>query len=184
MPLIKPRPSTKTRKAYEDGLTEMIQLGRAPADLPPGVDPQRLYSLDLHDVVDGTGIAGAKPVVWQFLVGTAAGPAVACEVGNPPAGKAPRLTSLLRGAPVTQAIQATQDVARLPQVKNHKYQLRRLHIGGFLGAFWLKSLQGGTDLIVPFHAVAEELKPMHAYTVDEFLTVVRPLALKRLKKAV
>jgi hypothetical protein len=92
------------------------------------------------------------------------------------------MTSVARAPLATQAIRLTLLVERLPQVQRHNYELRRLRIPALsIGAFWLKSLEGGPDLAVPYDAIARKLKRMRAYSMLEFLSVLRPLAEKRLK---
>ena len=182
MALIKPAPSRETRRAFREGLAEMIQLGRAPRDLATTVDPQQIYILGVSEIAKGAGIDHARPMVWEFLVGSAAGPAVAVNVAHPPPGTPPRMTSLTRGPIPAEALQATQDVERLPQVRARDYELRRLRISGLsIGAFWLRARTGGADLAVPYHAIQHQLERMRAYPMHEFLRVVRRLAVQRLK---
>jgi hypothetical protein len=181
MPLKKPQPSAATRKAFHRGLAEMMELGRAPKDLPASGLPQRIYVLSLRAIAKGRGVERARPMVWEFLVG---GPkrAVLIAIGDPPGKKPPRMTSLTRGRVASAALQATRQVETLSPVRRHKYELRRLRISALsIGAFWLKSLEKGQpDLAVPYHAIHEKLKRMQAYTMEEFLSVIKPVAEKRL----
>jgi len=182
MALTKPIPSARMRKAFRDGLAEMIRLGRAPKGLPRENYPQQIYSLGLEDIVKGIGVRAAKPVVWEFLVGDSSGPAIAVYVGQPPRGTPPKMTSVTRGPMTGEALKATHAVEALPQLRVRNYELRRLRISGLsIGAFWLKSEDGGGDLAVPYHAVVDKLVRMRAYPMEEFLSIVRPLAAKRLK---
>jgi hypothetical protein len=182
MPLKKPQPSSATKKAFQDGLAEMIQLGRAPESLPKVGFPQRTYALSLDDIVKGRGVERAKPVMWEFQVGRDSGPIVIVCIGDPPPKKPPRMTSLTREPGAGEAAKARQQVERLPQVREHSYELRRLRIAALsLGAFWLKSLKKGeSDLAVPYQALYEKLKSMHAYPMEEYMSVVLPIAKKRL----
>ena len=121
-------------------------------------------------------------MVWEFLIGSVSGPAVAISVAHPPPGQPPRMTSVTRGSDPAEGLEATRQIEKLPQVQAQNYELRRLWIAGLsLGAFWLRSLERGPDLAVPFHTLDQELERMRAYPMDEFLAVVRPLAEKRLK---
>ncbi len=182
MALKKPVPPPATRKAFQAGLAEMIRLGRAPKGLPSEDFPQQIYALGLRNIIRGPNLRGASHVAWEFIVGTPSGPAVSVYVGHPPKGVPPKMTSLARDPIATEALQATRAVERLPETRSHDYELRRLRIPGLsVGAFWLKSLEGGPDLVVPYHAVAHKLKTMRAYSMDEFMSIVRPLAEKRLK---
>ena len=182
MALIVQTPPRATRKAFQDGLAELIRYGRAPKDLPKQDVPQQIYILTLRELVEGKGLGEPKPMVWEFLVGRVSGPAVGVCVGHPPPGQPPRVTSITRGSDPAEALEATRQVEKLPQVQAKNYELRRLRIAGLsLGAFWLRSMDGGADLAVPYHTIAHELERMRAYPMSEFLAVVRPLAEKRLK---
>lgn len=182
MAITKPLPSPAVRKAFRKGLDEMVQAGRAPSDVDRTVDPQQIYVLAVSDIADGGGIAKARPAVWEFLVGRAAGPAVAVCIAHPPKGQPPRMTSLTRGAIPAEALEATHQVERLPQVQTGDYELRRLRISGLsIGAFWLKARTGGRDLAVPYHTIHHELRRMRAYPMSEFMAVIRPLARERVQ---
>ena len=182
MPLRKPQPSRATKKAFQDGLAEMIRLGRAPKDLPNKGFPLRTYVLGLRSIVKGKGVDRAKPILWDFLVGSGSGPAVLVAVADPPGKKLPTMTSLTRGPAAAEVVQATQQVEKLPPIRRHRYELRRLRISALsIHAFWLKSLEKGeTDLAVPHQAIREQLKRMRPYPMEQFLSVVRLLAEKRL----
>jgi hypothetical protein len=179
MALINQTPPAKTRRAFKKGLAEMIELGRAPTDLPRGDYPQQIYALGLDDIVVRKNLEDVKPVAWEFLMGRATGPAIAVAVRHPHTGQEPKVTSLMRGPLIAQAIQATHMVQKLRQVQRRNYELRRLRIPALsIGAFWLKSLDGGDDFVVPYQTVADELEPRTAYPMDEFLTIIRPMARK------
>src|SRR5258708_35841816 len=182
MPLVKPNPSPDTWNAYRNGLAELQALDRVPTGLPAGEDPQQIYVLDLKDIVKGAGPEDAKPVVWQFLRGDTSGPAVAADVGNPHPGEQPRLTSLARGPLINKSIEATREVEKLAAVRANNYELRRLSIPGLsIRAFWLKSLDGGADLAVPYHTFTRELDDMVPYPMPEFTSIIKRLAAKHLK---
>jgi hypothetical protein len=185
MPLVRPDPpSAETWEAYRRGMDELRELNRVPAGLLPGEDPQQIYILDAKDVVKGVGPGESIPVYWQFLVGASSGPVVACDVPQPPPGTTPRMTSLSRGPLNNKLIQATQTLQNLAEVREHNYELRRLKIGGLaLWTFWLKSLAGGADLVVPYHSQYRGVTEMQVYTMEEFLAIVVTMAKKHLKKA-
>jgi hypothetical protein len=182
MPLVKPDPSPETWDAYRRGLAELETIDRVPPGLPAGEEPQRIYVLGLQDIVKGAGANDAKPAVWQFLRGLTSGPAVAADVGEPKPGEQPRMSSLSRGPLINRSIESTRQVERLPVVQASNYELRRLSISGLsIRVFWLKSLEGGADLAVPYHTEVRELKIMEPYFMDEFISIVKSLAEKRLK---
>ena len=182
MALIAQIPPRATRKACREGLAEMIRYHRVPKDLAKEDSPQQIYILSLREIAQGKGMGDPKPMVWEFLIGAVSGPVVAICVAHPAAGQPPRMTSVMRGSDPAVALEATRQVEKLPQVQAHNYELRRLWIAGLsLGAFWLRSLERGPDLAVPYHTLDHELERMRAYPIDEFLAVIRPLAEKRLK---
>src|SRR5579863_1570160 len=181
MALKKPQPPPATRKAFRDGLAEMIVLGRAPKTLPAKAIPQRIYVLSPKSLLKGTGLDRAKPMLWEFLVGGGSQPAVIVNIGDPSGKKKPRMTSLTRDPMATEALEASRQVEALPRARRHRYELRRLRIGALsIGAFWLKSLETGRpDLAVPYHTIHKKLKRMHAYSMDEFLSVARTIVEQR-----
>lgn len=182
MALLKPVPSRATRKAFQAGMAELIEFGRVPRDRPTEDYPQQIYTLSLPELADGADVGTAKPVMWQFLMSSASGVALAADVAHPPKGKRPRLTSVMQGPAVAKAIKAIEHVERLPQVQARDYELRRLFIAGLsIRAFWLKSVKGDRDLVVPFHAAAKEFQRMKTYPKGKFMTIVRRLAKARLK---
>lgn len=182
MALINQEPPAETRKAFKKGLATMIKLGRAPTDLPPGNYPQQIYTLGIDDIVVRKNLRDASPVAWEFLMGKASGPAIAVCVGHPRRGQPPKMTSLRIGREIAKAIQATHMVEKLPQVQDRDYELRRLRIPALsIGAFWLKSLDDGDDLAVPYHAIVNEFERTRAYPMEEYMTIVRELAKKQKK---
>ena len=182
MALKKPQPSLATRKAFRDGLTEMIVLGRAPKTMPAKAIPQRIYVLSLKSLLKDTGMKRAKPMLWEFLVGGGSQPALIVNIGDPSKKKNPRMTSLTRDPVASEALEASRRVEALPHVRRHRYELRRLRIGALpIRAFWLKSLEKGQpDLAVPYNAIHKKLKRMHAYPMDKFLSVARGIVEQRL----
>jgi hypothetical protein len=182
MALMKPRPSAATSEAFQIGLAELVKLGRAPRDLAPEGYAQEVFVLSLNQVAKGADLDEAKSVSWQLLLDSASGMPVAVSIGHPPAGKRPRVTSLARGPLVAKNLEFTAEVESLPEVQRHDYELRRLFIAGLsIRAFWLKSLDGADDLLVPHDAVHEEFKRMQPYPAEKVLSVIRGLAKKRLK---
>lgn len=179
--LKKSPPSRAILKAFQEGLEEMVELGRAPEGLSTKADAQQIFTLSLPAIVDGKGLKEAQPVAWDFLMGGGSTPTFLVAV-SAARGSTPRMTSLTREPMAAQAAEATSHVENLPHVRKHRYDLRRLRIPALsLGAFWLKSLERGVpDLAVPYHAIHNKLKSMQACPMDEFLAVVRPIAQKRL----
>ena|SRR5947208_1003959 len=166
MSLIKPPPEPKYWQAYLRGRTDMIEIDRAPTGLPES-PPLRLYIVDLKDIAAGKGIDAIRPGAWRFFLGSFEGPAVCITVGESDDGGPPRMTSMTHGHFVQKSFQEVAEVEALPEAKARDYELRLLKIPGVLGAFWLKSTTDESyqsDLLVPYHILARELKRMKAYT--------------------
>jgi hypothetical protein len=170
-------------RAYQDGLMEMIELDRSPTGLPEGL-PQPIYVLHLSDIAGGKGLSAATHNAWRFYRGSAAGPAIAIEVGKTvrgrqPRGFQPRMTSLSDGHGVQVTFQQVSHIEHFPPVRVADYELRRLKIPGALTAFWLKSHIEGKDLVVLIAGKLHGLKYMKPYPAKRFLSVLRPIALAR-----
>jgi hypothetical protein len=159
----------------------MIEIDRAPAGLPIG-GPQRLYVLNLNDIAAGRGFSAVKPMAWRFYMGSLEGPAISLTVREPSKGKGPKMTSLGHGYLIQQVFKEILEVESLTAVKNRDFELRRLKVPSLLGAFWLKSLTTGADLIVPHFTLLRRFKRMRPYSVDTFLTLLRRFAEERMRK--
>jgi hypothetical protein len=182
MPLTKPQPSLSTTKAFRIGLAELMDLGRAPTGLSTDGFPQRIYALSLNAILRGNAMKSAKPVLWEFLVTDPRGTAVLVALANPRGEREPKVTSIARHPAATETRRAILRLEGLPVVKRNPYELRRLRIPALsLGAFWLKSLAKGDDLAVPYQTIHRELRRMHPYPMEEFLSVLRLIAEKRMK---
>ncbi|PWU07670.1 MAG: hypothetical protein C5B51_09550 [Terriglobia bacterium] len=165
-------------EAYHRGLLEMIELDRSPTGLPEGL-PQQIYVLQLSDIARGRNLSSAKHAAWRFYNGSFAGPAVGITVGEVKSGRQPRMTSLSHGHSVQKTFQQVSQVEQLPQVRVADYELRRLRVPGTVTAFWLKSHMEGKDLVVPIAENLRTLKYMKPYPAEQFLAILRPIALKR-----
>ena len=91
------------------------------------------------------------------------------------------MTSMEMGPGIHQSFIEVRFIKRLPKLRRHSYELRRLKLPGIIGAFWLAP-QGdsGTDLIIPYASVVPGLKGMRPYSMETFFARVRPLAQNRL----
>jgi len=151
---------------------------------------QRIYVIGLSDLTDGLGIGQAKHVGWQCLA-KYKDELVALEVADRsdrphPAPGAPKSASLGRGPTVKKAWEAAEYVKSLPPEERppSQFELRTLRIPGLLiEALWLKADRGGRDRALPFlFYPQEDLQSKRLYTMEEFLSKLRPLAAKRLKR--
>lgn len=184
MPITRPRLPSGTREAFERGMRELAEINRVPPGLVLGHDPQQVYILQNAELANGATLAGAKPVYWQFLMGTASGPAAAAAVKITDAGEMPRLASLSRGPYIQKAIETAAHIDAIArhsrEIPDKNYELRRLAMPGLsIHAFWLKSMEDDADLAIPYHRLPRGLTSMQVYPMDEFLSIVQALAQKR-----
>src|SRR4051812_20564116 len=176
MPLKKPVVDDSTRQAFVKGIADFTALG----DL--GETPVwQVYNVGLPDLAAGLGVANAKPSAWRFLAADVSGTAIAGEVPNATQDRGWLMTSLSHGPHIAAALQASVDLEALDEVQSLDYDLLTLRIPGLLiEAFWLKPRAGGAELVVPYITRSKQVELFHKYTMDEFLNIVRPMAIKRL----
>ncbi|HTS49500.1 MAG TPA: hypothetical protein VMH05_16220 [Bryobacteraceae bacterium] len=208
MALNKPLPSPLVIDALRDGLPAFlagpsfgpvgtvaheVQLSRS-ATLPtypdvlgphltPDHDWQEVFVLGLSDLQAGKDLKAAKSVAWRCFAGTMPGPLVACYVAF--RHSAFKMTALTFGTRASNSLTDSEALDSLPQVQTANYDLRFLRIPGInLELFWLVSLSGASDLIIPSPSGPAQLqralsnKPF--FTSSDFLSIVRSLASKRL----
>jgi hypothetical protein len=161
-----------------------------PPDNQRAIRPaQQVFSLGLEPLSKDQSIReSAAPANWRFLMAAAGGNGLYATVSRHD-HEAPEFVGLARGAPAAIAVQADQNVRKLPAAQAENYNLSVLAIPGLLTeAFWLKWVgpdgkesDPARDLIVPFVTAQKELMPMHPYPVEEFTKKVGPLAKKKLE---
>ena len=140
--------------------------------------PQRLYALGLKDLV-AKHIEGAKSRVWRFTAELGGGD-MALDVSHSGRGMSPKMASFSRGRHVTQARNAMRKVVAWKEVKEHDYELRLLSIPDLaVEAVWVKSRSRMPDLVLPYTPTDGLTKKQ--YRLDEFLEILKPAALNRLK---
>ena len=77
---------------------------------------------------------------------------------------------------IGRAIAAVREVAALPGVQEKEYELRVLRIPGVLvEAFWLKSLNGSEDVMIPVLTSSVRFERMRSYLGGEFFNTVREM---------
>jgi hypothetical protein len=160
-----------------------------PPDNERAIRPaQQVFSLGLEPLSNNQPIRDhAKAANWRFLIAAGSGKGLYATVTRHDHEPA-EFIGLSRGAQAAVAVQADQDLRKLPAAQAEKYNLCVLAIPGLLTeAFWLKWVApDGTesdpskDLIVPFVTAQKQLMPMHPYSVEEFTIIAGPLAKDRL----
>jgi hypothetical protein len=135
---------------------------------------QRVLNLGLQDLAKGQ--MATAPAGWRYLIGIRSGDALYATIDSQ--GK---MTGLSRGPEATVAFRAAQEIRTLPEAADIDYEPWVLTIPGLLTeCFWLKSPGGGNDVVVPFFT-SQALRSGHAYSIDKFLKIMRPLAEERLR---
>lgn len=208
MALNKPSPSPQIIQALRDRLPAFlagpsfgpvgtvaheVQLSRS-ATLPtypdvlgpqntPDHDWQEVFVLGLSDLQAGKDLKAAKSVAWRCFAGTMPGPVVACYVAL--RHSAFKMTAITFGTRASNSLTESQALDSLPQLPTSKYDLRFLRIPGLnLELFWLVSLSGGNDLIIPSPTGSAQLQKglssQRWYESPGFLNIVYPLASNRL----
>ena len=146
-----------------------------PPDNQRAIRPaQQVFSLGLEPLSENQSIPdNAKPASWRFLIAAGSGKGLYATVTRHDHEPA-EFIGLSRGVQAAVAVQADQDVRKLPAAQAASYNLCVLAIPGLLTeAFWLKWVApDGTesdpskDLIVPFVTAQKELMPMHPYKMS------------------
>jgi hypothetical protein len=176
MAIIKPTVSGAISQAFLKGVADFTTLG----ELGPAT-AWHVFTVGLGDIAGNAGIQNAKPAGWRFLASGASGRVIAGEVPEASPDGTFSMTSLAHGPNVAASLQSAAQLDALDKAQAADYDLLTLRIPGLLvEAFWLKSRSGGADLVVPYVTRNKQLELNRAYSLEEFLGIVRPLAAKRL----
>jgi len=199
MPLVKPTPPTDVSAAINDGFLAFsigsntgiqrqgdvaqppIMPAASQAELP--IDAQAVYVLNLADAATIAGTAAAAPAGWRFFAGNTAPKLVLGWISRPDSSGKRRVTAAYTGDRVWAGYEAMANLALLPELQAHNYELRILMAPALnLEAFWLVSQDAGApDLIAPFASDPMHLIPglrtQPVYTMADFIAIVRPAAL-------
>jgi hypothetical protein len=208
MPLKPKQPGTNITGAFQLGIADAPDLGEEFSPNSSYHMPSYAVSLkDLHNLPDPKSIDGvAKEVAWQCLAVSSSAPTERAVIGEViPLHHAPRpaghvfdgpvrMTCLSYGEIINGAYQKAQGLNRRQAELFQKYNLagdyepRMLRIHGLLiTAIWLKALtEGGEDWIIPLHTKIAALQTpgKEMFTLEEFLTITKPLAEQRLNTKV
>ncbi|HTM49833.1 MAG TPA: hypothetical protein VL285_14160 [Bryobacteraceae bacterium] len=170
---------------FLEGIEAIDDLGDILTGLPPEYDPLEIHTLGLQDLAGAAGIAAAEHAGWRFMAGGALTQPIAGDVTVPPFNRPPKLISLMHGPQVPEFLHIAYSLmSRLEAQPNRldTYELRILSVPGLLvEAFWLKTPDVETDLVVPYRNLVSELEGKPVFTMTEFLSIVKPLAAERLQ---
>jgi hypothetical protein len=152
------------------------QIDFAALELSP---PHPVYDLRADAVADGAGLESATLSGYRYLVIGQGDAVAAAEI--PP--DATRLSNINYGPYVGATQQALTDVNDLPAVGAASYEVRVLRLAAiYLMALWLKAEADGADIIYPMAPAPTGLQAGTAYSAEEFLGAIRPLAQARVPK--
>lgn len=142
--------------------------------------PHAVYDLRADAIANGGGLASAKASGFRYLVETGGANIAAAEVLADAGGNATLLANVNYGPYVEATARALAQVATLSAVGAGSYEVRLLRFSAIaLMALWLKPDSGGADIIYPLAPAPDGLQAERAYSVDEFLQAIVPLAQKR-----
>jgi acyl-CoA synthetase (AMP-forming)/AMP-acid ligase II len=142
--------------------------------------PHAVYDLRADAIAHGDGLASAKASGFRYLIGTGGTTVAAAEVLADANGNATLLANVNHGPYVEATARALARVATLSAVGAGSYEVRLLRFSAIgLMALWLKPDAGGADIIYPLAPAPDGLQAERAYSADEFLQAIVPLAQKR-----
>jgi len=142
--------------------------------------PHAVYDLRADAIAHGDGLASAKASGFRYLIGTGGTTVAAAEVLADANGNATLLANVNHGPYVEATARALAQVATLSAVGAGSYEVRLLRFSAIgLMALWLKPDAGGADIIYPLAPAPDGLQAERAYSADEFLQAIVPLAQKR-----
>ena len=148
-----------------------FQPAISPGDLRQQQSWQWTFTIGLEELAKEQVRLPATAVGWRYIIGNRLGQALSATVDSND-----KLVGLSRGPAVTAGLRVARELKTLPEAADGKYEIRLLTIPGLLTeAFWLKSLDGKPDLIVPF-STEQELRLGYPYSIEKFLKIMRPLA--------
>jgi hypothetical protein len=142
--------------------------------------PHAVYDLRADAIAHGDGLASAKASGFRYLIGTGGTTVAAAEVLADANGNATLLANVNHGPYVEATARALARVATLSAVGAGSYEVRLLRFSAIgLMALWLKPDAWGADIIYPLAPAPDGLQAERAYSADEFLQAIVPLAQKR-----
>lgn len=188
MPLrFAPEPVNGTRLVQ----TGLRRLAARPSYLSPIVSdfsslqvsqPHLVYDLRAEAIAGGGGLETATLSGLRYLVEDGSTPVAAAEVSMDGTGSATALANLNYGPYVQATAEALTEVATLTAVAAGLYEVRLLRFAAiYLMALWLRSDSGGADIIYPLAPAPTGLNAGQAYSPEDLVQIVRPLAQERVE---
>ena len=183
------------RKALLDGVPAFRSFSSAEPALQQALlqatQGFQVFTLTIPDVLStGAGLKGAQLSGWRVAVANG-GAAIAGDVYTMarggtqplPAG-APRLACIRQGQEVTNMLQTIADLsapALAGQLPAEPFNVQLLIMPGlYTDALWLQPQNSGTtpSYIVPFHTLVANVHVNYAYTEEDIIALLRPIAEK------
>jgi hypothetical protein len=144
--------------------------------------PHPVYDLRADAIARGGGLETASLSGLRYLVEDGSATVAAAEVSMDGTGSATVLANLNYGPYVQATAQAVTEVATLTAVAAGSYEVRLLRFAAiYLMALWLKSDSGGADIIYPLAPAPPGLNAGQAYSPQDLVQIVRPLAQERVE---
>jgi hypothetical protein len=179
-----PSPPTSTLRAYKSGLSDFVDSGcslwnlmlqRHQAHAVHNLHLQKLHDALCQNPCPPLDEKVTKPTGWRFLASDT-GLLGACHVGAESAGAAPKLTGFSNAPEIEGITELIGRLANLPEVQNDTFELRVLRITWLHHeAFWLHSLTGGVDLVIPYTTFAGGITgELRVVEWPEYLNEIKP----------
>lgn len=146
--------------------------------------PHPVFDLRADLIAAGAGLEAARLTGWRYLVAGPERAVAAAEIAIEENGSGGRRTSSashINTGPFVAAFEdAIQLAESLPDVKEGSFELRLLRISALLlMVLWLKSDEGGEDILVPLDPAPSVLRAGIPCASALFLSLIRPLAVKK-----
>jgi hypothetical protein len=181
------------KKALQDGLPSFRAFNSTDATLRQtllqATQGQQVFTIGVPDVLSGgKGLQGAKLSGWRVAVGNP-GAAIAADIYMlERGGKYPlpngvaRLACIRQGPPIEQMLQTITSITApvlAAQLPAEPFNVQLLIMPGlFTEALWLQPQTAGPtpSFIVPFHTLVGGLQLNYAYTEQQLIPLLRPIA--------
>ncbi len=145
--------------------------------------PHAVYDLRADVIAGGGNLTSASTTGFRYIVEGGGANVAAAEVLTDATGTATLLANLNYGPYVEATARALTQVATLASVSSGSYEVRLLRFSAIaLMALWLKADSGGADIVYPLSPAPTGVQAEHAYSAEDFLAAIRPLAQKRAAK--
>lgn len=186
MSLFLPPAPDGTAEAIAHGLRRARAAGHltlpgpaAAAVVVTPVAPHRVYTMGRDALLEGRGLAAARPAGWRAIV-LQGGEAVAAVEFKGVAGDAHNFKSVNQGSLVEATAVAIAAAELLPEVKAEHYELRLLSIPAIrLVALWLHGSDG--QLFLPLAPAPGHFKAHTPYGEAHFFELASALAARQAK---